>query len=102
MVAGGVTHGGRINGNSGVVDFGRRGAAHSAGGISVRIGSDHRESGGVTRATIDPMATYFGPLNSAHEIAQAVNNPEYKVNPAYREQVAAALAQLEPTNRPKF
>ena len=106
QVAEGVSHGGTVVGNrrglamDPSVDFGKGGS--NAGGISVKIGSDHRESGGVTRVSIDSEATYNGPLNSAHEIAQAISNPEYKLNPAYREQVAAALQQMTPTNNPKF
>lgn len=110
-VAEGVTHGGRTSGtgtDGHVIDFGKRGAAHSAGGFSVKSGSDRRGTDGhllesdVRQVSIDDTATYHGPLNSAHEIAQAFSNPEYSRNPAYREQVAAALQQMEPTNRPKF
>lgn len=104
--AGDVDHGGRAGPiRPGVISDGAVGfdkGASNAGGFTVKIGSDHRESGGVSRVGIDPDATYHGPLGSAYEIARAINNPEYAKNPAYREEVVAALAQLEPTGRPKF
>lgn len=96
-VAGGVTHGGRVNGNSGVIDFGRRGAAHSAGGVSVKIGSEHRESGGVTRASVDPTAIYEGAgFHSAEQIREAFADPRYGRDPAFRAQVAAAVELMGP------
>lgn len=100
-VAAGVSHGGTEVGNSGMVDFGRGGS--NVGGVSVLIGSDHRHSGGISSTSIDPTATYGGEgFQSATDIADAIANPEYARNPAYREAVAWGISQMQPKDGPKF